>query len=176
MIIAAFDVHYLENGRASAAAVLFHDYRDPELAAEYTLSLPSAADYIPGQFYRRELPCILALIEQFEENPHEMMVDGYVTLGDRPGLGLHLFESFQGKIPVIGVAKSPFRRSAAIPVLRGRSRAASSAQLAQACRSPVQKEGLRPWLMWLVLKTSIPAFPSPKRVMRPVSLRFRLST
>jgi len=102
--------------------VLFHDHRDPEPAAEYTLSLPSAADYIPGQFYRRELPCILALIEQFEENPHEMMVDGYVTLGDRPGLGLHLFESFQGKIPVIGVAKSPFRSSAAITVLRGRSR------------------------------------------------------
>ncbi|MBN1106310.1 MAG: endonuclease V [Deltaproteobacteria bacterium] len=122
MIIAAFDVHYPEDGRASAAAVLFHDYRDPGPAAEYTLSLPSAADYIPGQFYRRELPCILALIEQFEENPHEMVVDGYVRLGDRPGLGWHLFEFFQGKIPVIGVAKSPFIHSGAIPVLRGRSR------------------------------------------------------
>jgi deoxyribonuclease V len=74
MIIAAFDVHYREDGAASAA-VVFHEYRDAEPAAEYTLRLPSAADYIPGEFYRRELPCILALLKQLGEAPDEMVID-----------------------------------------------------------------------------------------------------
>jgi hypothetical protein len=34
-MIAAFDVHYLEDGFASAAAVLFSDYTDAESAAVY---------------------------------------------------------------------------------------------------------------------------------------------
>jgi deoxyribonuclease V len=109
MAIAAFDVHYLEDGRASAACVLFYDYRDPEPSAVYTLFVPRATDYIPGDFYRREIPCILALVKQMTEPVDEMVVDGYVTLGNRPGLGQHLFESFDGKISVIGVAKSKLK-------------------------------------------------------------------
>lgn len=63
MGLAAFDVHYLEDGRPSAAAVLFSDYGDPEPAAEYTKSLPTAAPFVPGEFYRRELPGLLALLK-----------------------------------------------------------------------------------------------------------------
>ncbi len=122
MTIAAFDVHYLDNGHASAAAVLFHDYRDAAPAATYTKFLSPVADYIPGEFYRRELPCILALVEQFNEAPDEMIVDGYVMLGNRPGLGQHLFASFDHKIPVIGVAKSKFEGYSGAMVFRGRSK------------------------------------------------------
>ncbi|OPY76170.1 MAG: Endonuclease V [Syntrophorhabdus sp. PtaU1.Bin153] len=121
MIIAAFDVHYFQERRASAAAVLFHDYRDMEPAAEYTELLSGVADYVPGRFYRRELPCILALVGQFSELPDEMVIDGYVMLGDRPGLGQHLFETFHGKIPVIGVAKSKLAGVSGVEVFRGRS-------------------------------------------------------
>ena len=121
MIIAAFDVHYSEDGRAAAAAVLFSNYSDTEPAAVYTNRLPGAAAYIPGEFYRRELPCILALIQQINEALDEMIVDGYVMLGDKPGLGQYLYESFDGTIPVIGVAKSKFRGSADAEVLRGES-------------------------------------------------------
>jgi deoxyribonuclease V len=121
MMIAAFDVHYLENGYASAAAVLFSDYGDAEPAAEYTQLLPKTADYIPGEFYRCELPCILALIGQLNEVPDEMVVDGYVMLGNTPGLGQHLFISFDGKIPVVGVAKSKFEGAGGIEVFRGGS-------------------------------------------------------
>ena len=49
------------------------------------------------------------------------MIDGYVMLGDRPGLGQHLFESFGGRIPVVGVAKSKHKDSPVIEVLRGGS-------------------------------------------------------
>jgi deoxyribonuclease V len=118
---AAFDVHYLEDGRASAAAVLFSDYGDPEPTAVYTEFLPEAARYIPGEFYRRELPGILALLKNFDQAPDEMIVDGYVMLGNRPGLGHHLFSLFDGKIPVIGVAKSKFKESSGVEVFRGKS-------------------------------------------------------
>jgi len=121
MIIAAFDVYYSEDGRASAAAVLFFDYRDTEPVATYTQCLPGAAAYIPGEFYRRELPSILALIGQINEALDEMIVDGYVMLGNKPGLGQHLYESFDGEIPVIGVAKSKFKGSSGAEVFRGGS-------------------------------------------------------
>lgn len=120
-MIAAFDVHYFGNRSASAAAVLFHDYKDAVPAAEYTRIVSGVADYLPGHFYRRELPCILALLDLFNEAPDEMVIDGYVMLGDRPGLGQHLFESLHGAIPVIGVAKSKFKGSSGAEVLRGRS-------------------------------------------------------
>ena len=121
MILAAFDVHYLKDRRASAAAVLFSDYSNTEPAAVYTQVLSGAADYIPGEFYRRELPGILALLKKFDQAPDEMVVDGYVMLGNRPGLGQRLFTAFNGKIPVIGVAKSKFKGSSGVEVFRGGS-------------------------------------------------------
>jgi deoxyribonuclease V len=121
-MIAAFDVHYFGDERASAAAVLFQNYTDAEPAMEFVGLKDAISRYIPGQFYRRELPCILNLLGQFEEAPDEMLIDGYVMLGDRPGLGQYLFESFSGKIPVIGVAKSKYRDSSAVEVFRGGSK------------------------------------------------------
>jgi deoxyribonuclease V len=119
--IAAFDVHYLEDGRVSAAAVILSAYGDAEPIREFTALLPEAAGYIPGEFFRRELPAILALLQKFDRLPDEVLVDGYVTLGDRPGLGDHLFRTLGGRIPVIGVAKSRYRGASGIEVFRGRS-------------------------------------------------------
>ncbi len=121
-MIAAFDVHYVGDERASAAAVFFHNYTDTESVAEFIGLTGGVPPYIPGQFYRRELPCILRLFEQFDQAPDEMLIDGYVMLGDRPGLGQHLFEFFSGRIPVIGVAKSKYRNSAGVEVFRGGSK------------------------------------------------------
>ncbi len=121
-MIAAFDVHYLGDDCASAAALLFSDYRDPEPLTAYTQSLPGAAPYLPGQFYRRELPCILTLLQQIKDPPDEIVVDGYVMLGNRPGLGRILFDHLEGKVAVIGVAKSRFEGSSASEVYRGRSK------------------------------------------------------
>ena len=120
MMIAAFDVHYWGEGCA-AAAVLFSDYRDAEPAAAYAQLLPGAADYISGRFYRRELPCILTLLKQITEPLDALVVDGYVVLGNRPGLGQHLFEALDGKTPVIGVAKSRFKGASGKEIFRGGS-------------------------------------------------------
>ena len=121
MQILAFDVHYVKDG-CMAAAVLFTDYGAAEPKAEFTRVLSQTVDYIPGAFYRRELPCILALLDQIDKPPDEMVIDGYVTLGKRPGLGQHLYNSLGGRIPVIGVAKSRFKGSPAIETYRGGSR------------------------------------------------------
>ena len=121
-MIAAFDVHYFGEDDASAGAVLFHEYTDAEAAAEYAVIVSGVSQYVPGKFYRRELPCILKLLERIDEALDEMVIDGYVTLGDSPGLGQHLFEHFGGRIPVVGVAKSRYRGSSGIEVLRGRSK------------------------------------------------------
>ena len=93
-MIAAFDVHYLKDGSASGAAVLFSGYNYGEPSATYTQFLSEAASYVPGELYRRELPCILKLVSKFPKPPDEMIVDGYVMLLDRPGLGWHLFDFF----------------------------------------------------------------------------------
>jgi deoxyinosine 3'endonuclease (endonuclease V) len=50
MLMAAFDVHYLADGRASAAAVLFGDYKDSRPVEVTTQCIPDAADYIAGHF------------------------------------------------------------------------------------------------------------------------------
>jgi deoxyribonuclease V len=79
------------------------------------------AEYEPGAFYRRELPCLRAMLSI---GPHAdvVVVDGYVWLeGGAAGLGAHLHAAIGGI--VIGVAKSRFAGAAcAVPVCRGASR------------------------------------------------------
>lgn len=86
--------------------------------------IDEVAPYQPGAFYRRELPCILALVGELDRFPDYIVVDGYVYLGEerRPGLGKHLYDALGGRSAVIGVAKSRFRGTPAAEVLRGRSR------------------------------------------------------
>ena len=121
-MIAAFDVHYPAYGRSCAAAVIFSAYSAPAPDRILTRLVPRPVGYVPGAFYKRELPCILALLDQFEQMPSEIIVDGYAWLGKRPGLGQHLFEALERRIPVIGVAKSAFAGAAAQELLRGGSR------------------------------------------------------
>jgi deoxyribonuclease V len=122
MTMAAFDVHYREDGLACAAAVSFHDFGDSAPSATYRRRLPIPAGYLPGAFYRRELPCILKLMEALDLPPELFIIDGYVMLGERPGLGQHLYEAFDGRVPVIGVAKSPYAGATGIAVYRGTSK------------------------------------------------------
>jgi deoxyribonuclease V len=126
--ILAVDVDYRANG-AFAAGVLFDDWSASTALREVTLPVPSVAEYEPGQFYRRELPCVLALLDALDQStatssPAIVVVDGYVRLGAdrRPGLGQHLFDALAGRVAVVGVAKSRFRDTPPdTEVLRGRS-------------------------------------------------------
>jgi len=121
-MIAAFDVHYGEDSVASAAAVIFQDYGDAVPVNKLTHRVHGVADYVPGAFYKRELPCLLALIQRITVPFTEAIVDGYVRLDSGPGLGQHLYTEMGGRIPVIGVAKNRYAGAKCLEVLRGNSR------------------------------------------------------
>ena len=68
------------------------------------------APYEPGAFYKRELPCLLALLQDIEPALSAIVIDGYVELGPdgTPGLGWHLHRAIGGSPPVVAIAKSEY--------------------------------------------------------------------
>jgi len=122
-MIACVDVDYRGDG-AVAACVLLRDWPDAQSAAEHVHPVDRVEPYQPGQFYKREMPCLLAVLKDVTEPLKVIVVDGYVWLADEstPGLGAHLYEALGKAIPVVGVAKTRFASArAARPVLRGDS-------------------------------------------------------
>lgn len=106
----ATDVFYGEE-YARTAAVLFAQWTDVEATHAWTEAFDEFEEYTPGEFYRRELPCILPLIARAFEfiDLKAILVDGYVDLGEgRPGLGRHLHRALHERVEVIGVAKNEF--------------------------------------------------------------------
>ncbi len=122
-MIACVDVDYRSN-EAVAACVLFKSWTCEHSADEKLEYIKNVEPYEPGQFYRRELPCILAVLDKVSDTIETVVVDGYVWLRDNqtPGLGGHLYESIKNSIPVIGVAKTMFPSTAAVEVIRGNSK------------------------------------------------------
>ena len=121
--ILALDVHY-EIQRAIAAAVGFCGWDALQSNSELVVVLDQVADYQPGEFYRRELPCLLALVDRLDALPDFLLIDGYVWLdgNQRPGLGAKLYEALDKQVPIIGVATTRFHAAVTIEVLRGTSR------------------------------------------------------
>lgn len=122
-MILAVDAHYSDS-IAKIAGLSFSAWDSDIALSIHTSQTPISAEYKPGLFYKRELPCIVALLEEHRLNPEAIVIDGYVYLDGNAeaGLGKHLFDHLGGEVAVIGVAKSKFRQ---IPVtheiLRGRS-------------------------------------------------------
>ena len=124
-MLACIDVDYRDNdSMAVAACVLFDDWQDEQPADEKTAIITSVDDYVPGQFYKRELPCILRVLEDVVVPLDAIVIDGYVWLGDasKPGLGAYLFQAMHQSVPIIGVAKNEYSGAVlALEVLRGTS-------------------------------------------------------
>lgn len=111
-MILAVDVHYRGSG-ADVAGLLFRDWSDARALTQHQKHIPEVVAYEPGAFYKRELPCLLALIDALPALPGCVVIDGYVHLGAdrRPGLGWHLWEALQHQVAVIGVAKTAFHET-----------------------------------------------------------------
>lgn len=108
-MILAIDVHYREN-EAKAVGVLFN-WEDIQPLSTIVQYLSNIDDYKPGEFYKRELPCLLKIIEKVNLNELEaIIIDGhiYTDCQGNFGLGGKLWEVLNNQIPIIGVAKSPF--------------------------------------------------------------------
>lgn len=125
-MIVATDVHYASQTEARAAAVVFERWTDPAPVATYADRATGFGPYVPGRFVERELPCLLPLLRwvMTAHDVETVLVDGYVDLGEGPGLGRYLLDALHedGLTPsMVGVAKTQFDGAAAEAVLRGSS-------------------------------------------------------
>ena len=111
-MIAFTDVQYDADTSARAACVVADDWADAHPRGSLTVRVAPIAAYEPGAFYKRELPCLMAVLEVSPKVTH-VVIDGYVWLdaAGTPGLGAHLHAALGGKTPVIGIAKTAFRGS-----------------------------------------------------------------
>lgn len=124
-MILAIDVHYKEVN-AKVVGVLF-DWEDEKPKEIITTEVHEVEEYQSGQFYKRELPCILELFKQIDITDIEaIIIDGhcYVSNDKKLGLGAYLYEALERKIPIIGVAKKSFHNTEKVsnPVYRGNSK------------------------------------------------------
>lgn len=113
------DVHYPDAGGAVAALVVAGDAELSTVLSEHVAFLAHVAPYEPGAFFERELPALRAVLAGVDALDL-LVVDGYVDLDPegRPGLGAHVHAELG--VPVVGVAKTPFRAAThAIEVRRG---------------------------------------------------------
>ncbi len=125
-MILAFDTYYFDN-KAKTVCLSFEKIEDNEPKKIYSEITENIADYEPGSFYKRELPCILSLLKKIELNNVEyIIVDSFVYLDDngKIGLGGHLYNELNKEIPIIGVAKSSFESNKKLTksLLRGISK------------------------------------------------------
>lgn len=124
-MILAFDTHYFDD-KAKTVAVQFEQWTDEAANHIYTETLTGIAAYESGEFYKRELPCIVSLLKKVDLGSiTTIVVDGFVVLDDKGTLGLggYLYDTLDQKIPVIGVAKNNFAKIEKLktPILRGDS-------------------------------------------------------
>lgn len=109
-MILAFDTYYAGNS-AKTVCLAFENWADENSLLSYSEIIDKVEDYKSGEFYRRELPCILSLLKQIDlVNIEAIIIDGFVFLDDnnKLGLGGHLYKNLDAKIPIIGVAKTNF--------------------------------------------------------------------
>ncbi|WP_395654556.1 endonuclease V [Flavobacterium sp.] len=108
-MLLAFDVHYREN-EARIVGVFFN-WEDIEPIRIVIENVNEVKEYIPGEFYKRELPCLIKVIAKVDlSNIEAIIIDSpiYVDNFETFGLGGKLYESLNKKIPIIGLAKNSF--------------------------------------------------------------------
>ncbi|MFY7734651.1 MAG: endonuclease V [Bacteroidia bacterium] len=109
-MILAFDTYYFDN-KAKTVCISFDNWSDEENYKVETEIIENVEEYQSGEFYKRELPCILSLLDKINiVNIEAIIVDGYVYLDDNEKLGLggYLYNQLKSKTPIIGVAKTNF--------------------------------------------------------------------
>lgn len=125
-MILAVDVHYKET-YAKTVAVLFEDWISDEPSDILEVSVNKVSEYVPGEFYKRELPCIMEILKSVDlTNIDCIIIDGYVYVDNQEqwGLGAYLYQALGQQIPVVGIAKTSFQnnKDTVTKVYRGESR------------------------------------------------------
>lgn len=109
-MIYAFDTYYYDD-YANTVCLAFQDWDSAQETEIFSEKTAITSDYESGAFYKRELPCIVSLLNKINLQPGDVIiVDGYVTLDEngKHGLGGYLYEALDQKFPVVGIAKNGF--------------------------------------------------------------------
>lgn len=109
-MILAFDTYYFDQ-KAKTICLEFAEWNEDKNFKVHSEIIDNVEEYIPGEFYKRELPCILSLLKQIDLSTIDVIVvDGFVYLNDenKYGLGGYLYDKLNKQIPIIGVAKTNF--------------------------------------------------------------------
>lgn len=123
-MLLALDVYYRKT-YAVAVGVIFDwfDDKSQKIIIEY---IDEVDEYIPGEFYKRELPCIMRVIKQVNIGELEaIIVDGHIYVEkDTYGLGGKLYEQLNQQLPIVGVAKNSFlkNKDTVKEIYRGKSK------------------------------------------------------
>lgn len=128
-MILVTDIHYFDS-HATAAGLVFEAWYVDVAHQQHVVRVKDVAPYESGQFYKRELPCILKLLKDINKSYdvkelEAIVIDGYVTLGkeQRDGLGMYLYRELGGEVAIIGVAKNEFEGTPEVcKLLRGQSK------------------------------------------------------
>lgn len=125
----AIDSYYYSETDSYSVGFVFDTWADSSPVKVLESHVSNFGPYIPGEFYKRELPGVLSIVHQIDLLEFDtIIIDGYVSMVDKdfnelPGLGMKLSEKIEmhDKLTIIGVAKSLFGRSdiTSIPVIRG---------------------------------------------------------
>jgi deoxyribonuclease V len=103
--VAGVDVGFKDNYSITKAAVAVLSYPNLELVETAIATLPTTFPYIPGFLSFRELPAILAALEQLKTTPDLILCDGQgLAHPRRLGIASHL--GLLIDLPTIGVGKS----------------------------------------------------------------------
>ncbi|GAA0732622.1 endonuclease V [Aquimarina litoralis] len=110
-MIYCFDTYYFGE-KANTACIGISDWNDETVSFEKVEIISGIQEYESGSFYKRELPCILSILDNLKLNSETdfIVIDGYVVLDDsgKMGLGGYLFEHLNQQIPIVGVAKNDY--------------------------------------------------------------------
>lgn len=129
----AIDTYYWSDTLARTVGVVFENWSDPTPSKIITDECTTFGPYIPGQFYLRELPCVMSLLKKVDLTEFDVILtDSFLRLRgddgvDMPGLGMKLWEKIGQIYPhldIWSVAKSKFGRCKEISacIMRGESK------------------------------------------------------
>ncbi|MCW9089204.1 MAG: deoxyribonuclease V [Gammaproteobacteria bacterium] len=103
--VAGVDVGFEQNNAITRAAVAVLDYPSLQLRESAIARQPTRFPYIPGLLSFREIPAVLAALEQLSELPDLLLCDGQgIAHPRRLGIASHLGLLIDR--PTIGVGKS----------------------------------------------------------------------